>query len=83
MRRWDFLSACIHIPRLWQGRDQRPPKHDKPPDVLGLEGEMLHSLTEYVIAEAVESDDKSEDVVKERMDVSLILIKYPLLQTIF
>ena len=73
----DFLSACIHIPRLWQGRDQRPPKHDKPPDVLGLEGEMLQSLTEYVIAEAVESMEKSEDVVKERMDLVLRCLSTP------
>eukprot|EP00092_Neocalanus_flemingeri_P015764 GFUD01017066.1.p1 GENE.GFUD01017066.1~~GFUD01017066.1.p1 ORF type:complete len:2079 (+),score=577.03 GFUD01017066.1:73-6309(+) len=73
----DFLSACIHIPRLWQGRDQRPPKHDQPPDVLGLEGELLESLTEYVMAEAVESDDKSEDVVKGRMDLVLRCLSTP------
>jgi len=73
----DFLSACIHIPRLWQGRDQRPPKHDIPPDVLGLEGEMLKSLTEYVIAEAVESEQKSEEVVKARMDLVLRCLSNP------
>jgi len=73
----DFLAACIHIPRLWQGRDQRPPKHDKPPDVLGLESEMLQSLTEYVIAEAVERDEKSEDVVKERMELVLRCMSDP------
>lgn len=22
----DFLWACIHVPRIWQGRDQRTPQ---------------------------------------------------------
>ena len=62
----DFLSACVHIPRLWQGRDQRPPKHDQPVDVLALEAEALISLTEFVIREATESEDKAEDTVRTR-----------------
>ena len=45
----DFLSACVHIPRLWQGRDQRPPKHDRPVDVLQLQGEAIVSLVEFVV----------------------------------
>ena len=32
----DFLTACIHIPRLWQGRDQNLGKNSKPEDVLNL-----------------------------------------------
>ena len=50
----DFLTACLTIPRLWQGRDQRPPKHASPPDVLGLAPNQLASLTEYILAEAEE-----------------------------
>jgi len=73
----DFLSACIHIPRLWQGRDQRPPKHDQPPDVLGLEGDMLENLTEYVMTEAVESEENAADVVKGRMDLVLRCLSTP------
>ena len=67
----DFLSACVHIPRLWQGRDQRPPKHDQPVDVLALEAEALISLTEFVIREATESEDKAEDTVRARLDLLL------------
>ena len=65
----DFLSACIHIPRLWQGRDQRPPKNVKPVDVLQLEPDCLVSLVEYIISEATDSEEKAEDVVKQRMDL--------------
>ena len=67
----DFLSASIQIPRLWQGRDQRPPKHHKPEDVLQLEGENLINLVEYVIEEATNSGEKPEDVVKDRVHLVL------------
>jgi len=63
----DFLTACIHIPRLWQGRDQRPPKHDKPPDVLALSGSSLEALADYVIIEGVESGDEGKETVRKRM----------------
>ena len=65
----DFLSACVHIPRLWQGRDQRPPKNERPADVLQLEEVRLVSLVEYIISEATDSQDKAEDVVKPRMEL--------------
>ena len=67
----DFLSACVHIPRLWQGRDQRPPKHDQPVDVLALDAEALINLTEFVIREATESEDRAEDAVRARLDLLL------------
>ena len=67
----DFLSACVHIPRLWQGRDQRPPKHDRPEDVLALEAGELVSLTELVIKEATESGAGAEDTVRARLELML------------
>ena len=67
----DFLTACIHIPRLWQGRDQRPPVHDQPPDVLALEGERLESLVDHVLAEAQETGEGGGQVVVARMEVVL------------
>ena len=67
----DFLTACIHIPRLWQGRDQRPPVHDQPPDVLALEGDQLESLVDHVLAEAQESGEGGRQVVMARMEVVL------------
>ena len=27
----DFLYACIHIPKIWQGREQKKPKVSVPP----------------------------------------------------
>ena len=65
----DFLSACVHIPRLWQGRDQRPPKNEKPADVLQLDEDCLVSLVEYIISEATDSQEKAEDVVKPRIEL--------------
>jgi integrator complex subunit 1 len=67
----DFLSACIHIPRLWQGRDQRPPVHDQPPDVLALEGGRLERLVEHVLAEAGEAGTEGRPVLLARMDLVL------------
>eukprot|EP00088_Acartia_fossae_P042236 TRINITY_DN4429_c0_g1_i1.p1 TRINITY_DN4429_c0_g1~~TRINITY_DN4429_c0_g1_i1.p1 ORF type:complete len:653 (-),score=134.54 TRINITY_DN4429_c0_g1_i1:209-2167(-) len=54
----DFLTACIHIPRLWQGRDQNLGKNSKPEDVLNLSDNSIKVLSEYVIAEAREACDK-------------------------
>jgi len=67
----DFLTACIHIPRLWQGRDQRPPVHDQPPDVLALVGDQLESLVDHVLAEAQEAGEGGRQVVMARMEVVL------------
>ena len=67
----DFLSACIHIPRLWQGRDQRPPVHDQPPDVLALEVSGLSGLVDLVLAEAREAGEEGRQVVMARMALVL------------
>ena len=40
-------------------------------DVLALEAEALISLTEFVIREATESEDKAEDTVRARLDLLL------------
>ncbi|KAB0403447.1 hypothetical protein E2I00_001896, partial [Balaenoptera physalus] len=42
----DFLWACIHIPRIWQGRDQRTPQAE------------LIGLVELILAEA---ETRSQD----------------------
>jgi len=66
----DFLTACIHIPRLWQGRDQRPPVHSQPPDVLDLQGASLQALVDYVLEEAAMAEEPRR-VVMARMDLVL------------
>ena len=37
----DFLWACMHIPKIWQGRDKKPPKNYTPEDVLQLSTEQI------------------------------------------
>ena len=45
----DFLTACIHIPRLWQGRDQNPAKHQQLEDVLDLSPACLQVAACFII----------------------------------
>uniref|UniRef100_A0A8D3D451 Integrator complex subunit 1 n=1 Tax=Scophthalmus maximus TaxID=52904 RepID=A0A8D3D451_SCOMX len=47
----DFLWACSHIPRIWQGRDQKiPQKTEK--FVLRLSSEELVSLVDLILSES-------------------------------
>ncbi|XP_072838924.2 integrator complex subunit 1 [Pogona vitticeps] len=48
----DFLWACIHIPRIWQGRDQRIPQKRREEFVLCLKAPQLISLVELILAES-------------------------------
>ncbi|XP_062999601.1 integrator complex subunit 1 [Elgaria multicarinata webbii] len=48
----DFLWACIHIPRIWQGRDQRIPQKRREEFVLRLTAPELISLVELILAES-------------------------------
>ncbi|CAG0882989.1 unnamed protein product [Darwinula stevensoni] len=50
----DFLWACIHMPKLWQGRDKHIPKHLPPEDVLCLNTEQVKTVSEYILQEARE-----------------------------
>ena len=47
----DFITACVFIPKLWQGRPKIVPRRLKPDDMLGLESEQLSRLCDYVLAE--------------------------------
>jgi integrator complex subunit 1 len=47
----DFLTACVFIPKLWQGRPKIVPRRLKPDDMLGLEPDQLNRLCDYVLAE--------------------------------
>lgn len=40
----DFLTACIHIPRLWQGRQQNSGKNSRLEDVLDLSDNAIKVL---------------------------------------
>ncbi|XP_027382396.1 integrator complex subunit 1 isoform X1 [Bos indicus x Bos taurus] len=48
----DFLWACIHVPRIWQGRDQRTPQKRREELVLRVQPAELVGLVELILAEA-------------------------------
>uniref|UniRef100_A0A8C2YLX2 Integrator complex subunit 1 n=1 Tax=Chinchilla lanigera TaxID=34839 RepID=A0A8C2YLX2_CHILA len=54
----DFLWACIHVPRIWQGRDQRTPQKRREELVLRVQAAELISLVELILAEA---ETRSQD----------------------
>ncbi|XP_008849644.1 integrator complex subunit 1 isoform X3 [Nannospalax galili] len=54
----DFLWACIHVPRIWQGRDQRTPQKRREELVLHVQGPELLSLVELILSEA---ETRSQD----------------------
>uniref|UniRef100_A0A669F6N8 Integrator complex subunit 1 n=1 Tax=Oreochromis niloticus TaxID=8128 RepID=A0A669F6N8_ORENI len=79
----DFLWACSHIPRIWQGRDQKiPQKTEK--FVLRLSSEELISLMDLILSE---SELNSHDTLhndKNSVDqapCSLIQSRLPLLHS--
>ncbi|XP_078609542.1 integrator complex subunit 1-like isoform X2 [Branchiostoma floridae x Branchiostoma japonicum] len=52
----DFLWACIHIPKVWQGRDTKVPQRclDKE-KILQLSPGQLCSLVDYILQEAAQT----------------------------
>ncbi|KAM4697768.1 integrator complex subunit 1 [Rhinophrynus dorsalis] len=70
----DFLWACIHIPRIWQGRDQRTPQKRRDEFVLQLKQSELICLVDLIIAE---SENRSQG--PEEATYPLIQSRLPLL----
>ncbi|KAL5018227.1 hypothetical protein ScPMuIL_003949 [Solemya velum] len=60
----DFLWACLHIPRIWQGRESKTNKNHIMEDVLGLNTDQTIALVDYVVDEgslAGNQTDESHD----------------------
>ncbi|XP_049601742.1 integrator complex subunit 1 isoform X1 [Syngnathus scovelli] len=81
----DFLWACSHIPRIWQGRDQKIPQvgsETKKTEkfVMRLISEELISLVDLILAES-ELNCRSESNVEEEASCSLIQARLPLLHS--
>uniref|UniRef100_A0A669B766 Integrator complex subunit 1 n=1 Tax=Oreochromis niloticus TaxID=8128 RepID=A0A669B766_ORENI len=80
----DFLWACSHIPRIWQGRDQKIPQKKTEKFVLRLSSEELISLMDLILSE---SELNSHDTLhndKNSVDqapCSLIQSRLPLLHS--
>ncbi|XP_053550643.1 integrator complex subunit 1 [Bombina bombina] len=70
----DFLWACIHIPRIWQGRDQRIPQKRRDEFVLHLKLSELICLVDLIISESDTRSQGTEDV-----SCSTIQTRLPLL----
>ncbi|XP_063286495.1 integrator complex subunit 1 [Pelobates fuscus] len=70
----DFLWACIHIPRIWQGRDQHTPQKRRDEFVLQLKPSELICLVDLIISE---SETKSQE--PEETSCHLIQSRLPLL----
>ncbi|KAF6280826.1 integrator complex subunit 1 [Rhinolophus ferrumequinum] len=70
----DFLWACVHVPRIWQGRDQRTPQKRREELVLRVQASELIGLADLVLAEA---ESRSQD--GDAAACSLLQARLPLL----
>ncbi|KPP72873.1 integrator complex subunit 1-like, partial [Scleropages formosus] len=75
----DFLWACTHIPRIWQGRDQKTSKKRTEKFVLHLKPAELSSLVDLILweSELTAQDRKSVEMAS----CSLIQLRLPLLHS--
>ncbi|XP_078095989.1 integrator complex subunit 1 [Mustelus asterias] len=77
----DFLWACVHIPRIWQGRDQRTPQKHTEEYVLHLKKAELISLVDIILSESEVRNRNGSHAKKSDEDVTgtLIQSRLPLL----
>ncbi|GCC27602.1 integrator complex subunit 1 [Chiloscyllium punctatum] len=77
----DFLSACVHIPRIWQGRDQRTPQKHTKEYVLRLKKAELISMVDIILSESEVRTCNGSQANKSAEDVTgtLIQSRLPLL----
>ncbi|XP_064415075.1 integrator complex subunit 1 isoform X2 [Latimeria chalumnae] len=72
----DFLWACVHIPRIRQGRDQKTPQKRTEEDVLRLKQSELVSLVDLILSE---SETNSRSASQTETSCTLIQSRLPLL----
>ncbi|XP_062303542.1 integrator complex subunit 1 isoform X1 [Osmerus eperlanus] len=79
----DFLWACSHIPRIWQGRDQKTPQKRTEKFVLRLSPEDLISLVDLILSESeLDSRDSPQGHgALDQASCSLIQARLPLLHS--
>ncbi|XP_067911980.1 integrator complex subunit 1 [Heterodontus francisci] len=77
----DFLWACVHIPRIWQGRDQRTPQKHTEEYVLRLKKAELISLVDIILSESEVRNCNGSHAKKSAEDLAgtLIQSRVPLL----
>ncbi|OWF40859.1 integrator complex subunit 1-like [Mizuhopecten yessoensis] len=57
----DFLWACLQIPKIWQGREQKISKNQPVENVLSLSQSQLETILNYIVEEAVVSESVHTD----------------------
>ncbi|XP_076072548.1 integrator complex subunit 1-like isoform X1 [Mytilus galloprovincialis] len=57
----DFLWACLQIPKIWRGREQKLPKNHTLEDVLALMPQHVISVVEFIVQEVGMVTGKSVD----------------------
>ncbi|KAK7506750.1 hypothetical protein BaRGS_00002225 [Batillaria attramentaria] len=57
----DFVWACRHIPKIWQGRERKSVQGDDREDVFGFSTDQLLAVVDYIALEASLSLDKAGD----------------------
>ncbi|KAL1278477.1 hypothetical protein QQF64_025150 [Cirrhinus molitorella] len=79
----DFLWACSHIPRIWQGRDQKTPQKRTEQFVLKLSSEELISLVDLILSESELScrDSVTSKSALDQVSCSLLQSRLPLLHS--
>uniref|UniRef100_A0A8C2E7F4 Integrator complex subunit 1 n=1 Tax=Cyprinus carpio TaxID=7962 RepID=A0A8C2E7F4_CYPCA len=79
----DFLWACSHIPRIWQGRDQKTPQKRTEQFVLKLSSEELISLVDLILSESELSyrDSTTSKSALDQVSCSLLQSRLPLLHS--
>lgn len=79
----DFLWACSHIPRIWQGRDQKTPQKRTEQFVLKLCSEELISLVDLILSESELScrDSATSKSALDQVSCSLLQSRLPLLHS--
>lgn len=67
----DFLSACMFIPKIWQGRDKKLPKHHTVENVLALSTDEMCAVADFMLEEMLNQgdDDKAKEIVSQRMHI--------------
>ncbi|CAL1532926.1 unnamed protein product [Lymnaea stagnalis] len=73
----DFVWACEHVPKIWQGREKRTQEVEEKEDLLCLTSSQLFSIVSLILDEAeMLSQDKESDpttqhitIMKTRMDL--------------
>uniref|UniRef100_A0A671SM89 Integrator complex subunit 1-like n=1 Tax=Sinocyclocheilus anshuiensis TaxID=1608454 RepID=A0A671SM89_9TELE len=79
----DFLWACSHIPRIWQGRDQKTPQTRTEQFVLKLSSEELISLVDLILSESELScrDSATSKSALDQVSCSLLQSRLPVLHS--